>query len=158
VPLFRRRAQEPTAEVFLVGVDNHRVVIGGEELGVAMLAELDAYVPLVSARARSGADGRDAVAVQSAKMDYAEMVESTISLLRLALAELVERGSLAEDEVPVPAPATQMDRVMPTYEYIQATYVRASQRIAWVREIHQLLSARGIAVLPAEYESSTRPR
>jgi hypothetical protein len=156
--LFRRRPQEPAGEVFTVGVDNHRVIVGGAERGVEMLAELDAYVPLVAARARATPDGRDPVAVQSAKMDYAEMVDATISVLSLVLEELVGRGSLTGDDIPARGRGSPLDRSLPTYEYIQATYVRATERIVWVREVDRLLAARGIAVLPAERTSSAHPR
>jgi hypothetical protein len=157
MPFFRRRPAEPLGEMFTVGVDNHRVLIGGSERGVVMLAELDAYVPVVAARARVASDGRDAVAVQSAKMDYAEMVDATIAVLRLALQELVERASLESSDVPDAVETAAIERSLPTYEYIQATYSRAQERIEWVRAVDRLLTAHGIAVLPAAQESRTRP-
>jgi len=96
--------------------------------------------------------------VQSAKMDFAEMVEATISVLSLALEELVEKGLVNQAEVPPKQQLPRLDRSMPTYDYIQATYQRATERIVWVRTVDRVLSDRGIAVAPAEYESSTRPR
>lgn len=158
MPFFRRRPAEPGGEEFPVGVDGHRVIIGGSERGVGMLAELDAYVPLVAARAGATADGRDPVAVQSAKMDYAEMVDAALAVVSLALEELVERGALNPSDIPPREPPRALDGTLPTYEYIQASYERANQSIAWLREVDRLLGARGIAVLPAARESSTRPR
>jgi len=158
MPLFRRRVSEPEPTVFTVGVDNHRVIVGSPQRGCLLLEELEGYVPAVASRAGSLPGGRDPVAVQSAKMDYAEMVEATISVLSLALEELLKEGLLDSADVPAKPQPRRLDRSIPTYDYIQATYTRATERIAWVRAVDRLLAERGIAVAAAERESSQRPR
>ena len=40
-----------------------------------------------------------------------------------------------------------MDRDLPTYEYIQATYARATQRVAWMRAVDAVLRSYGIAIV-----------
>jgi len=147
MPLFRRRSALPEPVVFTVGVDNHRVVVGGAELGCQMLPELDAYVGAVSTRAKPRSDGRDPVAVQNAKMDYAEMAEALISVVSVAVQDLTEQGLIAADEVPSKPHLPRLDQAMPTYDYIQETYTRATERIEWVRSIDGLLRERGIAII-----------
>jgi hypothetical protein len=146
VPLFRRRTAEPGEIVFTVGVDNHRVIVGGTQRGCAMLEELDNYIPAVASRARGGVDGRDPVAVQSAKMDYAEMAEAAIAVVHAAVEELDQQGLLSATDVPAPPHLPALDRSLPTYEYIQQTYARAVRRIEWVRTVDRMLSERGIAI------------
>jgi hypothetical protein len=147
MPLFRRRPAEPEPLTFTVGVDAHRVVVGGRLSGCALLDDIDAYVERVAERTGTGADGRDPVALQSAKMDYAEMVDSMISVLTLALEELEQRELITPVEVPQRPELPQLTRSLPTYEYIQATYGRAQQRADWARAVDTLLRTHGIAVL-----------
>jgi hypothetical protein len=154
MPLFRRRSLEPEPLVFTVGVDNHRVIVGGTERGCVMLSELDAYVGAVSARARARPDGRDPVAVQNAKMDYAEMAEAAISVVSVALQELAEQGLLSLDDLPVKPHLPRLDPALPTYEYIQKTHTRAVERIEWVRSIDRILRERGIAITDPLREAS----
>src|SRR5207244_6263201 len=92
MPLFRRRPSEPDALTFTVGVDNHRVVVGGPDRGCELLTDVDGYIGSVQTKWSRGRDGRDSVALQNAKMDYAEMVETMIIVLSLTLEELAERA------------------------------------------------------------------
>ena len=147
MPLFRRRSAEPEPLTFTVGVDAHRVIVGGAQIGCALLGDVDSYVDTVAERTGVAADGRDPVALQSAKMDYAEMVEAMISVLALALEELEQRELITSVEVPPRPELPRLSRSLPTYEYIQATYGRAQQRVDWARAVDTLLRARGIAVL-----------
>src|SRR5690242_532162 len=102
MPLFRRaqRAPQPLLEL-TVGRDDHRVVVEGGPAGVVWLDELCDYVSAVTGgAARPTADGRDSVAVLSAKMDYAELVNDAAVVVGLAFEELVERGLVDAIEVP----------------------------------------------------------
>ncbi len=132
--------------MFTVGVDGHRVIVGGTASGCAMLSELDAYVGAVTARAHASRQGRDSVAVQNAKMDYVEMVEAAISVVSLAMEELAEQGFVSKDDIPSKPQMQRLDRSLPTYDYIQATYARAVQRIEWIRAVDHILRERRIAV------------
>ena len=145
--LFRRRPAEPGALRFTVGVDGHRVVVGGAERGCALLDGVDAYVDSVAERAGSKPDGRDSVALQSAKMDYAEMVDAMVSVLSLTLEELVERGVMDSGEVPEKPALGRLDRNLGTYDYIQAAYGRARQRVGWAQAVDELLRSHDVAVL-----------
>ena len=147
MPLFRRRPAEPKPLTFTVGVDSHRVVVGGRQSGCALLGDVEAYVDKVAERTGIAADGRDPVALQSAKMDYAEMVESMISVLALTLEELKQRELITAVEVPPRPELPRLSRDLPTYEYIQATYDRAQRRVDWARAVDTLLRAHDIAVL-----------
>jgi len=147
MPLFRRRPAEPEPLTFTVGVDAHRVVVGGPQSGCALLGDVDVYVETVAQRTRIAEDGRDPVALQSAKMDYAEMVDSMISVLTLALEELEQRELITAVDVPQRPDLPRLSRDLPTYDYIQATYGRAQQRVDWARAVDALLRTHGIAVL-----------
>lgn len=145
MPLFGRRRSAEEAG-FTVGVDGHRVVLGSRE-GCSMLADLDDYVGPVLRRSTPKPDGRDSVAVQNAKMDYVEMAEASVLVVTLALEELVEQGVLRDGEAPPRPVMPPLDPDLPTYDYIQATYARAEQRVDWVREVDALFRARGIGIL-----------
>jgi hypothetical protein len=147
MPLFRRRPVEPEPLTFTVGVDGHRVVVGGPLTGCALLDDVESYVDRVAERTTAGVDGRDAVAVQSAKMDYAEMVDSMISVLTLALEELAQRDMIIATEVPAKPQLQRLSSSLATYDFIQAAYGRAQQRVTWARAVDGLLRARGVAVL-----------
>ncbi|MBV9101122.1 MAG: hypothetical protein JOZ46_00385 [Candidatus Dormibacteraeota bacterium] len=145
MPLFGRR-REAEAAGFTVGVDGHRVVLGSRQ-GCEMLADLEDYVGPVLRRSTPKPDGRDSVAVQNAKMDYVEMAEAAVLVVTLAVEELVEQGVLREDDVPPRPKLPPLDPDLPTYDYIQSTYARAEQRVAWVRDVDALFRARDIAIL-----------
>jgi len=147
MPLFRRRREEDDVPTFMVGVDGHRVAIGGSQSGCVMLPEIDAYVELSTKRARSTRDGRDTVGVLNAKMDYVDMVDAAVAVVTLAMEELVEQGYVSADEIPDKVSLERLDREFPTYEYIQAIYTRAQLRLEYVRKVDALLRERGIAVL-----------
>jgi len=156
VPLFRRRRPEPEIPTFVVGVDNHRVTVGGPDSGCSMLAELDNYVGLAASRATPTSDGRDPVVVQNAKMDYVEMVESAVVVVSLALEELGEQGFVSDSEVPSKPQLQRVEKALPTYEYIQTTYGRAQERVEWIRVVDGILRERGIAILDPVRESNPR--
>jgi hypothetical protein len=147
MPLFRRRPVEPDALTFTVGVDGHRVVVGGPYSGCALLDDVESYVDRVAERTTAGVDGRDPVALQSAKMDYAELVDSMISVLTLALEELEQRNMITAAEVPAKPALQRLSPSLGTYDFIQAAYGRAQQRVTWARAVDELLRARGVAVL-----------
>ena len=148
MPLFRRRpaAAEPIA--FSVGVDGHQVIVGSPAAGCdAMYGELDGYIGAIAQRMSSRPDGRDSIAVQNAKMDYVEMSDAAVLVVSLALEDLVDQGLLDGNEIPAKPRFAPLNPDLPTYEYIQATYSRAVQRIAWVREVDHLFRERGIAIV-----------
>lgn len=151
MPLFRRRSAgrpEPTAQ-FTVGTRDHRIVVGGAEQGVTMLDELRGYVASVTgAAAAPRADGRDSVAVLSAKMDHAEMVTDTVSAVVLALEELAERGVVPAGAVPAPPRQGSAAPGAGHYAYIQETHRRAEARMAWLEQADAVLREHGVAVLP----------
>lgn len=151
MPLFRRRSAggpEPTLQ-FTVGTRDHRVVVGGAERGCTMLPELHGYIASVTGDAAApGLDGRDSVAILSAKMDLAEMVGDTASAAVLAVEELVERGVVPEGAVP---PAPRLGAAPANaghYEYIQEAHRRAEARLGWLDEVDAALREHGAALLP----------
>jgi len=144
VPLFRRGRPE---RVFNVGVDDHRVVVGGSQSGVELIAEIDGYVGAVARRQSTRSDGRDSIAVLNAKMDYAELVDAAVTVLVLALEELVSEGVLQEDDIPEPPTRIRLPRDLAMHDHIRETYSRAQLRMEWVRQVDALLRERGVAVL-----------
>ena len=152
MPLFRRRSgdrpPQPTAQ-FTVGTRDHRVVVGGAERGVTMLDELRGYVASVTgAAAAPRPDGRDSVAVLSAKMDHADMVTDTVSAVVLALEELAERGVLPEGAVPPPPRLATPPAAEGHYAYIQETHRRAEARMEWLEQADAVLREHAVAILP----------
>jgi hypothetical protein len=151
MPLFRRRSSDaprPTAE-FTVGTRDHRVVVGGPDRGLTMLDELRGYVASVTgAAAAPRPDGRDSVAVLSAKMDHAEMVTDTVSAVVLALEELAERGVVPEGAVPPPPRQASAPAGGGHYAYIQETHRRAEARMEWLAGADAVLREHGVAILP----------
>jgi len=151
MPLFRRsgRSGERPTLVFTVGERNHRVVVGGADRGVTLLEELRGYVGSVTgAAAEPGPDGRDSVAVLSAKMDHADMVDEAVAVVGLAVEELIERGVLAPGAV-TPEPALPaVPRGGGHYAYIQASHERAGTRMVWLEEADSVLREHLVALLP----------
>lgn len=146
MPLFRRRAAEPEALIFTVGVSDHRVVVGGEDAGCRLLDDIEQYEVFMEER-KAPAGSRDTVGMLNAKLDYAELVDTTVSVLVLTFEELVDRGLMAEEEVPEKPAATALRRDLATYEYIQDAYARACMRCEWVRAVDAQLRERGVSVL-----------
>jgi hypothetical protein len=157
MPFFKRRPPEPAALTFTVGVGGHRVMVGGPVTGCELLADVDAYIDKVAERTPPNPDGHDPVALQSAKMDYVDIVDSMLSVLALTLEELQERGIVSEEEVPTRAALPKLDRNLPTYDYIQSSYARARQRCEWARQVDELLRRHDVAVLwPHQEEEHVR--
>lgn len=149
VPLFRRPNRPEAPVVVTVGIHDHRVVIGTDAPGIAMVPELRGYVAAVTGgAARPRPDGRDPVAVLSAKMDYAELVNDACTVATLAAEELVARGVFAAGELPEPPELPAVPPRATTYDYIQATHARAERRMAWLEEVDALFRQRQVAVLP----------
>jgi hypothetical protein len=148
MPLFRRSRERPASLQFTVGEHNHRVVVGGADRGVAVLDELRGYVESVTGTAAApGPDGRDSVAVLSAKMDRAEMVVDAVAVVLLAIQELVERGVLAAGAI-APEPVVQRaSQRAGHYAYIQASHERAGVLMAWLESADAVLREHGVAVL-----------
>ena len=48
MPLFRRREPEPEPLTFTVGVGSHRVIVGGESSGCALLEDVDKYAAFLA--------------------------------------------------------------------------------------------------------------
>jgi hypothetical protein len=153
MPLFRRAGRSgdkpaPTLQ-FTAGVRDHRVVVGGPERGCTMLDELRGYVASVTGdAAEPGPDGRDSVAVLSAKLDFAEMVDDAASAVALAVEELIERGVVEGDAVPVPPRPPAPSATSGHYAYIQEGHRRAEVRLEWLERVDPVLRAHGVAVLP----------
>lgn len=150
MPLFRRGPREPRpTHEFAVGVADHRIVVGGAEAGVTMLDDLRGYVAAVTGGAATPTShGRDSVAVLSAKMDYAELVNDIATVVLLTFEELTERGLVDAAEVPVAAPLPDVPQRAQHYDYIQAAHARAEVRMAWLDEADSVLRAHGVGVLP----------
>jgi hypothetical protein len=134
---------------FVVGSQDHRVVVGGADRGCVGLEELRRHVTsVIGAAAASRPDGGDTLAVLCAKMDCAQMVNETAEVVGLALHELVERGIVASDTLP-PEPALP---VVPQgtgrYPCIQASYRRAEVRLDWLEQAAAVLREHAAAVLP----------
>jgi hypothetical protein len=150
MPLFRRSGDRPAPTLqFTAGVRDHRVVVGGPEQGVTMLHELRGYVASVTGDAAAPrADGRDSVAVLSAKMDFVDMVDDAASAVALAVEELIERGVVAGDAVPVPPRLPPPPATSGHYAYIQGNHHRAEARLEWLEQVDAVLRSHGVAVLP----------
>jgi hypothetical protein len=157
MPFFKRRPPEPAALIFTVGVDGHRVMVGGPVTGCTLLADVDTYIDKVAERSAPTSDGRDPVALQNAKMDYVDLVESMLSVLALALEELQERGLVSDGEVPPRVALPKLDRNLSTYDYIQSSYARARQRCEWARQVDELLHRHDVAVLWPEHAEPAGP-
>lgn len=146
MPLFRRRAPEPEQLTFTVGISDHRVIVGGEEPGCRLLDDIEQYEVFMAER-QAPPGRRDTVGVLNAKLDYAELVDTTVSVLLLTFEELVDRGLMAQEDVPgKPAPSA-LRRDLATYDYIQDAYARAQTRCGWARAVDAQLRERGVTVL-----------
>ena len=131
-----------------MGVLDHRVVIGGGSVGVTMLDELRGYIAAVTGgAARPNAQGRDSVAVLSAKMDHAELVNDAATVVLLTFEELGERGLVDAAEVPAQPALPDVPQRAAHYDYIQATHARAQARMAWLEQADLVLRAHGVGVL-----------
>ena len=98
---FRRGPRGRDVIEVTVGVGNQRLRIHGAEPGITTLDELRTYVGAVTGRdALPVEDGRDPVAVLSAKLDLAELVNDTAGAALLALEDLVERQIVPPEGVP----------------------------------------------------------
>ena len=159
MPLFRRAERAPTpAHAFSVGVNDHRVTVGGAERGVTMLAELSDYISAVTGGAATPlADGRDPVAILSAKMDHAELVNDTCAVVTLAFEDLVARGVVPPAEVPPQPELPAVPQRAQHYDYIQAAHARAQVRMAWLEQADAVLRAHEVAVLPPLPPEEDRP-
>lgn len=146
MPLFRRRAAEPEALTFTVGVSDHRVVVGGEDPGCRLLEDIEQYELFMEQR-RAPDGRRDTVGMLNAKLDYAELVDTTVAVLVLTFEELVDRGVMPEEDVPEKPAASALRRDLATYDYIQDAYTRARRRCEWVRTVDMQLRERGVSVL-----------
>lgn len=145
MPLFRRRTADTAQLAFTVGVGDHRVVVGADEGGCRILDDIADYAEFIERReAKAGA--RDTVGMLNAKLDYAELVDTTVSVLVLAFEELVERGVVAEEDVPRKPAAQPLQRNLTTYDYIQEMYARARTRCEWAQEVDEQLRELGVAV------------
>ncbi|MBV8196370.1 MAG: hypothetical protein JOY80_12690 [Candidatus Dormibacteraeota bacterium] len=147
MPLFGRRASEPKPLTFTVGVSDHRVIVGTAEGGCRILEDVDQYTDFIARKSGHGIGGRDTVGVLNAKLDYAELVDTMVSVLVLMFEELVERGLIDPGEVPQKPAPIAIRRDIATYEYIQEVYQRAERRCQWTRNIDAILRQRDIAVL-----------
>jgi hypothetical protein len=147
MPLFRRRAADPEPLVLTVGVGSHRVIVGAADAGCALLDDVNDYESYIARRAGQGLNGRDGAAVLNAKMDYAELVDTMVSVLVLAFEELVEHEIVPADDVPPRPAAEKIRRDIATYEFIQDAFTRAQRRCEWSRRADSLLRERGVAVL-----------
>jgi hypothetical protein len=146
---FRRGPRGRDVIEVTVGVGNQRLRIHGEERGITTLDELRNYVASVTGRdAMPVEGGRDPVAVLSAKMDLAELVNDTAGAAILALEDLVERGIVGPEDVPVQPEMPPLGERLTNYEYIQATHRRAESRLAWLAEVDALLREHEAALLP----------
>jgi hypothetical protein len=146
MPLFRRRTTETAPLTFTVGVGDHRVAVGAGESGCRILDDIDEYAQFIERReAKAGA--RDTVGLLNAKLDYAELVDTTVSVLVLTFEELVERGIVAPEEAPKKPALPPLPRDISTYDYIQEAYQRARRRCEWAKQVDSQLHALGVAVL-----------
>jgi len=147
MPLFRRRPAEPEPLAFTVGVGDHRVVVGTAEAGCHLLEDVGQYAEFIERRGAQTDGARDSVGVLNAKLDYAELVDTMVSVLVLTFEELVERGLISADQVPQKPVSAPLRRDLATYDYIQDSYARATQRCEWAREVDGLLRRFGVAIL-----------
>ena len=146
MPLFRRRTAESEPQAFTVGVGGHRVLVGGGTSGCALLEDVDSYEGFITRRSAHHQGGRDGVGVLNAKLDYAELVDTMVSVLVLTFEELVDRGVLVVDDVPTKPVSEPLPRDLATYDYTQEAYARAQQRCNWARSVDSLLREHDIAV------------
>ncbi|HET9050397.1 MAG TPA: hypothetical protein VFO60_01765 [Candidatus Dormibacteraeota bacterium] len=149
---FRRDRRDAAALDVTVGVRNERLRLNGVERGVTTLDELRGYVASVTGGAAAPVDGRDPVAVLSAKMDLAELVDDTAAAARLALEDLVERGTVAPAAVPSAPVLPPLGQRLTNDEYIQATHARTQVRLRWLEQVDALLRAHDAALLPPKPE------
>jgi hypothetical protein len=151
---FKRGSRGPEVIEVAVGVGNQRLRVHGEERGISTLDELRNYVSSVTGGAAAPVDGgRDSVAVLSAKMDLAELVNDTAGAAILALEDLVERGIVRPDEVHAQPELPPLGERLTTYDYIQATHTRAQLRLSWLEQVDVLLRAHAAALLPPNPEN-----
>ncbi|HEV7678274.1 MAG TPA: hypothetical protein VGQ42_06870 [Candidatus Dormibacteraeota bacterium] len=149
MPLFRRAARTPAPSLeFTVGMRDNRVVVGAAQPGIAHLEELRDYVGRVTGHAQPAADGREPVSVLNARMDFAELIDDDAAVVSLAFEELVARGVIDAAEVPAMPDLPPVPQQSSTYEYIQAVYARAEQRLGWLEAAQEVLCRHGVAVLP----------
>jgi hypothetical protein len=149
VGFFRRSEDDARVEEWTVGVTNHRVIVGGPERGIPAVAELRGYVASVTGGAeRPQHDGRDSVAVLSAKMDLAELVNDECVAVLLTFEDLVARGLVRPEEVPEPPELPPVPLRGDHYDYIQAAHRRAEVRMAWLDRADAVLRGHGVALLP----------
>lgn len=146
MPLFRRRSAEPDALTFTVGVSDHRVVVGAGEPGCRLLDDIDQYEAFMAER-QAPPGHRDTVGMLNAKLDYAELVDTTVSVLVLTFEELVERRLMPQEDVPERPAASALRRDLATYDYIQDAYARAQGRCEWLRAADVQLRGYGVSVL-----------
>lgn len=147
VGFFRRSEKRETGQRWTVGVNNHRVVVGSHERGVVMLPELRGYVASVTGGAAQKVDGRDPVAVLSAKMDQAELVNDACAAVALAFEDLGQRGLVDPADVPPSPELPPVPARGAHYDYIQTAHRRALARLDWLESCDGVLAARGIAVM-----------
>ena len=146
---FRRPDDHARVEEWTVGVTNHRVIVGGTERGIPAVADLRGYVASVTGGAeRPKHDGRDSVAVLSAKMDLAELVNDECVAVLLTFEDLVSRGLVRPDEVPAPPELPPIPLRGDHYDYIQAAHRRAEVRMSWLDRADSVLRAHGVVLLP----------
>ena len=65
MPLFRRREPEPEPLTFTVGVGDHRVIVGGENSGCALLEDVEKYAAFIARTSTHQRGTRDTVGVLS---------------------------------------------------------------------------------------------
>ncbi|GAC1339485.1 MAG: hypothetical protein NVSMB29_06890 [Candidatus Dormibacteria bacterium] len=149
--LRRRRERQPAPEAVRVGVRDHLLVLNADAPGIAVLADLQGYVGSLSPRvSEPRPDGTDSVALQSAKLDLAEMVEDWTSVSVLALEELEQRSLLGGGGVPERPSGGRIDTGGDQYAFIQAAHRRAEQRLIWLGQVDALLRELGAALLPPD--------
>ena len=98
------------------------------------------------------------MAVLSAKMDHAELVNDTATVVLLTFEELGERGLLDPAEVPAQPALPDVPQRAEHYDYIQAAHGRAEVRMAWLDDADAVLRAHGVGVLPPLPKAEARIR
>lgn len=151
---FRRASQGHEVIEVTVGVGNQRLRIHAPERGITTLDELRDYVSSVTGGAAAPVEGgRDPVAVLSAKMDLAELVNDCAGAAALALEDLVERGMVQAEEIPSRPELPPLGERLTTYDYIQATHARSVVRLGWLEQVDALMRGRQAALLPPRPEN-----
>ncbi|MGH7686061.1 MAG: hypothetical protein ACREN2_04505 [Candidatus Dormibacteria bacterium] len=145
MPLFRRRAAEAEPLTFTVGVSAHRVLVGTSDPGCRLLEDITQYEEFITQR-QAAEGARDTVGVLNAKLDYSELVDTTVSVLVLAFEELIERALVPPEDIPDKPASSMLRRDLATYDYIQDAFTRARIRCAWVRDADAQLRDLGVAV------------